>query len=94
MVREVGSAGERRSAVRTFVGVPYHKLMRCTLEVERETDGRWIVEIPELPGTLAYGTTQEEAIAKAKVLALRVLADQLENGETNADLDDISFAAA
>jgi len=68
--------------------------MRFTLEVEREADGRWIVEIPELPGVLAYGATQDKAIAKAKILALRVVADQIEHGETNADLDAISFAAA
>lgn len=68
--------------------------MRFTLEIEIETDGRWIVEIPEIPGTLAYGSTQREAIANAKALALRVIADQLERGEANGDLEDITFAAA
>lgn len=68
--------------------------MRFTLEIEQETDGRWIAEVPELSGVLVYGGTQEEAIAKAKALALRVLADRIEHGETDANLDDISFAAA
>jgi|GEM_PF-137159 len=68
--------------------------MKFTLEVEEETDGRWIAEVPELPGTLVYGATQKEAIAKAKALALRVVADQLEHGETAADPKDIYFTAA
>jgi len=67
--------------------------MTFTLEVEQEVDGRWIAEVPELPGTLAYGTTQTEAVGRAKALVLHVLADQ-EHGETTADLDSISFAAA
>lgn len=51
------------------------------VEVEREDDGRWIGEVPALPGVLVYGTTEEEARAKAEALALRVIADKLENGE-------------
>jgi predicted RNase H-like HicB family nuclease len=66
--------------------------MRFTLEIAQEEDGRWIVEIPELSGVLAYGDTREAAIAKT--LALRVVADQLEQGEAETDLNDISFAAA
>lgn len=68
--------------------------MRFTLESEQEDDGRWIAEVPELPGTLAYGATPDEAMARAKALALRVVADRLEHGETAANLDDISFVAA
>ena len=56
--------------------------MNFTLECERETDGRWIAEVPQLPGVLAYGSTSADAMAKAEVLALRVIADQLENGES------------
>ena len=52
-----------------------------TLETERETDGRWIAEIVQLPGVLAYGDSREEAVARAEALALRVLADRLEHGE-------------
>ena len=55
--------------------------MNLTFEVEIEEDGRWIAEVPELPGVLAYGDTQEAAMAKAEALALRVLADRIENGE-------------
>jgi predicted RNase H-like HicB family nuclease len=68
--------------------------MRFTVEHEREDDGRWLAEILELPGVLAYGTTPEEAIARAKALALRVVAEQLEQGETAHSLSDIGFAAA
>ncbi len=55
--------------------------MPFTIEIEKEEDGRWLSEIPALPGVLAYGRTREEAIAGAQVLALRVLADRLEHGE-------------
>ncbi len=68
--------------------------MRFTLEFDQEEDGRWIAEVSELSGALAYGATQEEAVARVKALALRVVADQLEHGETDASLGDISFAAA
>lgn len=68
--------------------------MRFTLEVEQEDDGRWLAEVPELRGALAYGETPSMAIAQVKAVALRILADQLEHGETDADLNDISFAAA
>jgi predicted RNase H-like HicB family nuclease len=56
--------------------------MNLKIEVERETDGRWIAEVSELPGCLAYGETQAQALAKAKALALRVLADRMEHGES------------
>lgn len=68
--------------------------MRLTLEFEQETDGRWIAEVAELAGALAYGATKEEAAANAKAVALRTVADQLEHGETDANLNDISFVAA
>lgn len=67
--------------------------MKLTIETEQETDGRWIAEVPELPGVLAYGASQDEAMAKAEVLALRVLADQLENGEARPMGISISVAA-
>ena len=51
------------------------------IESEREEDGRWIAEVPALPGVLTYGKTEAEAHAKVKALALRVVADRLENGE-------------
>ena len=55
--------------------------MRFSVEVERETDKRWIAEVTDLPGVLVYGATRKEAVAKAQALALRVLADRIENGE-------------
>ena len=68
--------------------------MLFTLEIERETDGRWIAEILDLPGVMVYGQTREKAITLAKALALRVLADKIEHGETLTDLVDISFVVA
>ncbi len=59
------------------------------IEIEKEDDGRWIVEVPDLPGVMAYGHTQEEAISKAEALALRVLADRLEHGEEIPELTEI-----
>ncbi len=68
--------------------------MFLTLELAQEADGRWIAEIPDLGGVLAYGTTREEAIARVEALALRVLADRLEHGEAEPDLVSVSFRAA
>lgn len=59
------------------------------VEVERENDGRWIGEIIDLPGVLAYGENRDEAIAKAKALAFRVLADRLEHGEEVPELEGV-----
>jgi predicted RNase H-like HicB family nuclease len=56
--------------------------MNFTLECEQEVDGRWIAEVPELPGVLSYGDSAASAMAKAEILALRVIADRLENGES------------
>ena len=56
--------------------------MQISIEVEQEEDGRWLSEIPELPGVLAYGQTRSEAVVRVQVLALRVIADRIEHGET------------
>ncbi|HEY1378902.1 MAG TPA: type II toxin-antitoxin system HicB family antitoxin [Gemmataceae bacterium] len=56
------------------------------IEVEREDDGRWIAEVPDLPGVLAYGQTRQEAIERVQALSLRVLADRLEHGESVPDM--------
>jgi len=69
-------------------------MITFTVEYEREADGRWLAEVIELPGVLAYGGTENEAIAKAQALALRVLADRLEHGEGKPEFVSISFAAA
>ena len=58
-----------------------------TVDIERETDGRWIGEVTELPGVMVYGSSRDEAVARAKALAFRVLADRLEHGE---DIPEIS----
>lgn len=63
------------------------------IETERETDGRWMAEIPALPGVLAYGESREHAIANVEALALRVLADRLENGEEIPSLAELFGAA-
>ncbi len=68
--------------------------MNLTVEHEQEEDGRWLAEVLELPGVLAYGKNPEEAIARAEALALRVLADRLEHGEALSGPISISFAAA
>lgn len=65
--------------------------MTLTIEIEQEEDGRWIAEVLEIPGALAYGRTRQEARAKAQALALRALADRLEHGEGIPE--NISFAA-
>jgi predicted RNase H-like HicB family nuclease len=68
--------------------------MTFLVEIERETDGRWIAEVPDLPGVMTYGETADDARAKVQALALRVVADRLEHGETGPDLLTISFQAA
>ncbi len=64
------------------------------IEVEQEEDGRWLAEVLELPGVLAYGQSQQAAVSKVQALALRVVAERLEHGETGPQLLSISFAAA
>ena len=63
------------------------------IEFEQEADGRWVAEISELSGVMAYGATQQEAQAKVEALALRVLADRLEHGETIPALGELFVAA-
>ncbi len=58
--------------------------MNFNIECEQEEDGRWLAEVPELPGVMAYGSSAEQATSKAQVLALRVLAERLEHSETQA----------
>jgi predicted RNase H-like HicB family nuclease len=67
--------------------------MKYSIECELEEDARWLAEVPELPGVLAYGDTAEEAMSKAQVLALRVLAERLEHGEARPVDISISVAA-
>ncbi len=63
------------------------------IELEQEQDGRWLAEVPALPGVLVYGATREEAVARVEALALRALAERLEHGEAVPSLAAL-FAAA
>jgi predicted RNase H-like HicB family nuclease len=68
--------------------------MTFQIEVEEEADGRWIAEVPTLPGVLVYGVTRIDAVARVQALALRVLADRLEHGEAVPELLTVTFQAA
>ena len=65
--------------------------MSFDVELEQETDGRWIAEIPDIPGVLAYGVTPFQAGARARALALRVLADRIENEVSIPGINSIAF---
>jgi predicted RNase H-like HicB family nuclease len=68
--------------------------MNLKIELEREDDGRWLAEVPDLPGVMTYGKDRGDALAQVQALALRVLADRLEHGEAAPDLLSVTFAAA
>jgi predicted RNase H-like HicB family nuclease len=68
--------------------------MGLTVEIEREADGPWIAEVPQLPGVLAYGQSRKEAIARAQALALRVIAERLERGEAAPGIDAVFSVVA
>ena len=68
--------------------------MQLKIEIEREDDGRYLAEAPELPGVLAYGQSRHEAVLRVQVLALRVIADRLEHNESAPDLPDLFAIAA
>src|ERR1017187_7679414 len=68
--------------------------MRMTIRLLREADGRWIADVPELPGVTVYGGTSQEATLKAKALALRVIAEEIENGELPPEADTMYFSFA
>lgn len=68
--------------------------MTFQIEIEQETDGRWMAEVSALPGVLTYGVTRTDAVAKVQCLALRVLAERLEAGEAVPELLTVTFQAA
>jgi len=68
--------------------------MKFTIETELEDDGRWIAEVLEIPGVLAYGESEQDAVSKAQALGLRVIADRIEHGEETATELVISFMPA
>lgn len=75
------------------VHMRYTRSVRFNYELEQEDDGRWLVEILELPGCMAYGSSADDALRAAQVLAFRILADRLEHRE-QAAVPDISFIQA
>ena len=72
----------------------YGNRVTFTIELEREDDGRWLAEVPALPGVLCYGADRTEAVAKVQALALRVIAERLEHRETPGDFLNVTFNAA
>jgi predicted RNase H-like HicB family nuclease len=68
--------------------------MQLRIDIEQETDGRWLAEVEALPGVLTYGVTKTDAAAKVQSLTLRVLAERLEQGEAVPELLNVTFQAA
>ena len=68
--------------------------MKLQIAVEEETDGRWIAEVETLPGVLAYGVSRVDAVARVQALALRALAERMEEGEAVPELLNVEFLAA
>ena len=71
----------------------HNHFVKFTVETEQETDGRWIAEVPQIPGAMAYGTTREEAVARVEALGLRVLAERIEQGESSPEIDQVFSVA-
>ena len=67
--------------------------MQMTVETERESDGRWLAEVIDIPGAMQYGQTREQAVARAEALALRVMAERIEQGEQPIEAIQVTFAA-
>jgi predicted RNase H-like HicB family nuclease len=65
-----------------------------TVETEQESDGRWIAEVPQIPGAMAYGATRKEAVARVQALGLRVLAERIEHGEISPEIQQVFSVAA
>lgn len=68
--------------------------MTYVVEIDRESDGRWIADVPALPGVMSYGATSDEAIRKCEALALRVIAERLEHDEARPESFALTIAAA
>ena len=81
--------------LQTFQRMPIAKVPQLRIELEQEEDGRWIGEVPALPGVMAYGQTRAAALAAVQALALRTMADRLEHDEAvPEELLNVSFIAA
>ena len=68
--------------------------MTFAIEIEQEKDGRWIAEIPQIPGAMVYGQTREQAVSRVEALALRVFAERIEHGETSPVIEKVFSVAA
>jgi predicted RNase H-like HicB family nuclease len=68
--------------------------MTFAIEIEQEEDGRWIAEIPQIPGAMTYGSTRAEAVSRVEALALRVLAERIEHGESSPVIEKVFSVAA
>lgn len=68
--------------------------MVFSIELDREDDGRWLAEVPTLPGVMCYGVDRDEAVARVQALALRVIAERLEHREAPAEFLNVTFQAA
>ena len=79
---------------RSLSTIGYDWQMDLTIEFDREEDGRWIAEVLEIPGALAYGQTRDEASARAQAIALRTLADRMDEGEIGTPPLRLAFSAA
>lgn len=69
-------------------------MCKFTIAFDQEEDGRFIAEVQEIPGALAYGATQAEAKARVQAIALHTLAERIEHGEDVPGLDNITFGVA
>ena len=92
-VEQIGDATAKRRLVDAQRGW-YITGVTFTIELEHEEDGRWIAEVPALPGVLCYGQDRDEAVAGVQALALRVIAERLENREAPAEFLNVTFQAA
>jgi len=72
----------------------YIALVTFTIELEREADGRWLAEVPAIPGVMCYGADRDEAVARVQALALRVIAKRLEHREAPSEFVNVTFQAA
>lgn len=90
-----GSAKVKESSQRSsLLEREKHMAYKINIEIEQEEDGRWIAEVTDFPGVLAYGASKEQALCAVEVLALRVLADRIEDQRTPHESMTLSFACA
>ena len=92
-LRDAGSATDRPHVMSPEAARWYSHAMYA-VEIEQEVDGRWIAEVMDLPGVLVYGQTREEALARVQALALRVMAERVEQGEDVPEMVSVMFRAA